>query len=75
MRKELNINADIERGVTSIEALGTFTGNARRVLICACSRAQAHRVRKLVYGIDGDALIMFCPYDAAYGLGFQPPTA
>ncbi|HOS19227.1 MAG TPA: YitT family protein, partial [Clostridia bacterium] len=70
----MRINADIERGVTSLEALGTFTGSARRVLICACSRAEAHRIRKLVYGIDAGALIMFCPYDAAYGLGFQPPT-
>ncbi len=69
------INADIERGVTSVEALGTFTGSVRRVLICACSRAEAHRIRKLVYGIDEGALIMFCPYDAAYGLGFQHPSA
>lgn len=68
------INADIERGVTAIDALGTFTGAKKRVLMCACSRAEAHRIRKLVYGIDESALIMFCPYDAAYGLGFQPPT-
>lgn len=69
-----NIHAIIERGVTSMKAVGTFTGHEKQVLICACSRAEAHRIRRIVYGLDENALIMFCPYDAAYGLGFQPPT-
>lgn len=68
------ILSGIERGVTSMKAVGTFTGKEKQVLICACSRAEAHRIRKLVYDMDQRALIMFCPYDAAYGLGFLPPT-
>lgn len=68
------ILSGIERGVTSMKAVGTFTGKEKQVLICACSRAEAHRIRRLVYDIDNGALIMFCPYDSAYGSGFQPPT-
>ena len=67
------ILSGIARGVTAVDARGTFTGSAKQVLMCACSRAEAHRIRRIVYDLDAGALIMFCPYDAAYGLGFQPP--
>ena len=63
----------IGRGVTSIKATGMFSGTDRSILMCACSRAEACHVRGITYSIDKSALVLLCPYDTAYGLGFQPP--
>ena len=65
---------DIGRGVTAINATGMFSGTGKRILMCACSRAEACRIRGLAYQIDKSAFVLLCPYDTAYGLGFQPPA-
>ena len=67
------IGEQVERGVTAVDAVGTYTGAARRMLLCACSRAEAYRIRSIAYTEDRNALVTFCPFDAAYGLGFQEP--
>ena len=64
----------IGRGVTSIKATGMFSGTDRSILMCACSRAEACHIRGITYSIDKSALVLLCPYDTAYGLGFQPPV-
>lgn len=61
----------IGRGVTSIKATGMFSGTDRNILMCACSRAEACHIRGIAYSIDKSALVLLCPYDTAYGLGFQ----
>ncbi|MDO4568605.1 MAG: YitT family protein [Clostridia bacterium] len=68
------IMRDIGRGVTSVNATGMFSGADRRVLICACSRAEACRIRGIAYRADKKALVVLCPYDTAYGLGFLAPA-
>ena len=67
------IGTQIERGVTSVKAVGTYTGAPRQMLLCACSRAEAYRIRSIAYTQDRNALVTLCPFDAAYGLGFQEP--
>ena len=67
------IGAQVERGVTAVNAVGTYTGEPRQMLLCACSRAEAFRIRSIAYAQDKSALVMLCPFDAAYGLGFQEP--
>ncbi len=62
---------NIGRGVTSIKATGMFSGSDRTVLVCACSRAEACHIRAIAYSADKTALVLLCPYDTAYGLGFQ----
>lgn len=64
---------EVERGVTSMDATGMYSGTDKKVLMCACSRAEAVRVRALAQSVDKQALVLLCPYDTAYGFGFQPP--
>ena len=66
---------EVERGVTAMDATGMYSGSDKTVLMCACSRAEAVRVRALAQRIDTQALVLLCPYDTAYGFGFQPPEA
>ncbi len=61
----------LERGVTSIKATGMFSGTDRTILVCACSRAEACHIRGIAYSVDKSSLVLLCPYDTAYGLGFQ----
>ncbi len=62
---------NIGRGVTSIRGTGMFSGSDRTILMCACSRAEACHIRGIAYSVDKSALVLLCPYDTAYGLGFQ----
>lgn len=66
------IMEEIGRGVTGMEAEGMYSGSRRRVLLCACSRAEATRIRAIAAEKDDDSLVVLCPFDTAYGLGFQP---
>lgn len=63
---------EVGRGVTAMDAEGMYSGSSRRVLLCACSRAEAVRIRKLTAQRDENALVVLCPFDTAYGLGFHP---
>lgn len=67
-----DIMAEVERGVTAIEAMGMFSGQGKKVLMCACTRAEACRIRAIAMHHDKAAFVVLCPYDTAYGLGFQP---
>lgn len=67
-----DIMEDVERGVTAIEATGMFSGQGKKVLMCACTRAEACRIRAIANRHDKTAFVVLCPYDTAYGLGFQP---
>lgn len=66
------IMQDIGRGVTAMEGTGMYSGTDRSVLLCACSRAEAVRIREIASAADAKALVVLCPFDTAYGLGFQP---
>ena len=63
---------EVERGVTAIEATGMFSGQGKKVLMCACTRAEACRIRAIANRHDKASFVVLCPYDTAYGLGFQP---
>lgn len=67
------ISADTDRGTTMVEAVGTFTKEAKDLLICACSKREIYEVRHAVYSVDPNALIMITSYDEAYGYGFKEP--
>lgn len=59
------------RGVTSLRAVGTYTGKQRKVLICACSKAEAYQVRAAVQETDPGAFLMFTETSGVFGEGFQ----
>lgn len=66
-----SIMKETDRGVTSIKGMGMFTGAEKNILMCACSRAEAVRIRTLVHKEDKSALVMICPFDSVFGEGFQ----
>ena len=66
------IAAESGRGSTMLRAAGSYTGTARQVLLCACSKSQAFRVRACVYEVDAAAFVMIAETSEVYGEGFRP---
>ncbi len=62
---------ELHRGVTRLDAAGGYTGEKRPVLLCAVSRAEAHRLRELVARIDPAAFVIFSTADEVFGEGFS----
>ena len=61
----------VDRGVTSLNAVGAYTGQDRDVLLCACSKAEAYMVRAAVREADEQAFIMFTETSEVFGEGFK----
>ncbi len=61
----------IDRGVTRLDATGTYTGEQREVLLCTCSKTEAFTVKRLINDIDRSAIVFFCTVEEAYGFGFK----
>ncbi|MBQ7840128.1 MAG: YitT family protein [Lachnospiraceae bacterium] len=62
-----------ERGSTAIRAKGTYTGLDREVLLCACSKAEAYKVRNAAQEADPDAFVMITETSEVFGEGFIDP--
>lgn len=67
------IGKEVGRGVTMVNAIGTYSGEERQLLMCACSKSEIYGLRKAVSKIDSSAMVMICPFDEAFGLGFKDP--
>ena len=68
------INKEVGRGSTIIHAAGTYTGEPRQVLMCACSKNQISAIRKISFRMDLHAIVTVGSYDEAFGEGFQDPN-
>lgn len=60
----------IDRGSTLIRAIGTYTGSERQVLLCACNKSQAFKVRSAAHEMDENAFVMITETSEVYGEGF-----
>lgn len=60
----------IDRGSTLIRATGTYTGSDRQVLLCACNKSQAFKVRSAAHEVDENAFVMITETSEVYGEGF-----
>lgn len=60
----------IDRGSTLIRAIGTYTGSERQVLLCACNKSQAFKVRAATHEVDKNAFVMITETSEVYGEGF-----
>ena len=60
-----------DRGVTSLEGMGTYTKSKRNVLLCACSKSEAYLVKNAVYQVDDSAFVMFTETSEVLGEGFK----
>ncbi len=63
------------RGSTMSRGVGTYTGSPRDILFCACSRAEAWRVRAAAYQVDPDCFVMISDTSEVYGEGFIDPLS
>ncbi len=61
---------NLDRGVTSLEGKGMYTGNKKNVLICVVNRSQVGKLKKIVYEIDKKAFIMVTNIHEVLGEGF-----
>ena len=62
------------RGSTLIRAKGSYTTTERQVLLCACSKAEAYKVRRAAHQTDPDAFVMITETSEVFGEGFIDPT-
>lgn len=67
------ISEAIGRGATKVDAVGTYTGQQKDLLLCVCSRQQVVLLRRVVHAADPKALVMISEVNEAFGEGFQSP--
>lgn len=65
------IGEEVKRGVTSLRAVGAYTGAKKDVLLCACSKAEAYLVKSAVQEADEEAFVMFMETSEVFGEGFN----
>ncbi len=61
----------MKRGVTMLDATGAYTGERRRVLLCAVRPSEVYELRTLVHDIDPRAFIIVTTSDEVLGEGFR----
>jgi len=62
-----------DRGSTMCHAIGTYTGEERQLLLCACSKMEVHSIRMAIYHIDKKAFVMVTDTSHIFGEGFLDP--
>jgi uncharacterized membrane-anchored protein YitT (DUF2179 family) len=63
---------DLERGVTSLETTGVYTGTRRTMLYCVITRSEVSVLKSLVLEADPDAFIVIGQAHEVLGEGFRP---
>jgi len=64
------IHTELERGCTSIKAMGTYSGDEIGTLLCVVSRLEVARLKKLIAEEDPLAFVTVCNVHEALGEGF-----
>ena len=64
----------LERGVTSWQGKGMYTGRPRQMLICATSRGEINVLKALVHEIDPSAFVIISQAHEVLGEGFRKLT-
>jgi uncharacterized membrane-anchored protein YitT (DUF2179 family) len=67
-----SILADMERGVTALDAVGAYTGEKRAFLYCVINRSEVSVLKSLVREADPGAFIVIGQAHEALGEGFRP---
>lgn len=65
---------EIDRGSTLVKATGTYTGEGREMLYCACGNNEIYKVRTIALTVDPSSLIMIADASEVLGEGFVPPA-
>lgn len=59
-----------DRGSTILKARGSYTGEDREVLLCACSKSQTYTITNAAHELDPGAFIMVTETSEVFGEGF-----
>ena len=65
------INEVLQRGTTLLKATGAFTGDDRRVILCAVKRHQVAALKSLVLTLDPAAFVIVTRAREVLGNGFD----
>lgn len=61
-----------KRGATLLSATGSYTGEEKSVVMCACSNKQMHQVQEAVKEVDENAFLIILESNEVRGEGFNP---
>ena len=61
---------ELERGVTLLEGKGAYSGDNKKVILCAFARLHFVPIKRLVREVDPDAFIIVCDAHEILGEGF-----
>ena len=62
---------ELDRGVTGLKGTGMYSGNDKQVLLCAVTRLETVRLRRIVFSIDPRAFMISSKAHDTYGEGFK----
>lgn len=62
----------LDRGTTFLKAQGGYTGEDRKVLLCAVRRNEYYQVKRMVHELDPDAFLIVTDSAEVMGEGFRP---
>lgn len=62
---------DLDRGVTILHGQGAYTGNEKKVLMCAFKQREIASIKAAVKEIDPDAFLIVCNAHEVLGDGFR----
>lgn len=65
------IDKAVDRGSTLINAVGTYSGEKRDMLLCACSKNEVFKVRAAAHSVDDKALVVITESNEVFGEGFK----
>ena len=66
------IMSDLQRGVTSWQGTGMYSGNAKQILLCVVSRSEISQVKAIVHEADPNAFVVIGQVNEVLGEGFKP---
>lgn len=61
---------NLERGITSVDVKGVYSGDKKTMLICAVSKKQSSRAIRIIHEIDAGAFVMITDSREILGEGF-----
>ncbi|MFC4768293.1 YitT family protein [Effusibacillus consociatus] len=64
----------LDRGVTQLEAVGGYTGENRKVLLCVVNQSEVSNLKDLVRSVDSEAFVIVSDAHEVLGKGFLLPT-
>lgn len=64
--------AELQRGVTRLDGVGMYTGQASKVLLVALTLTEISHLKAIVSHLDPNAFVIVMPAQEVLGRGFQP---